>query len=670
MYNQNEERIYFNQNFINYRDKIYNSGGTFEISISNNTVDYKNFSSPNLLISIIGENKLRRMCSLNYTDTIDLYNSIKEIIQNIENIYNTQRNNVINKKYQFDRNLKFEFIYIKDINERVVSVSIIHNTSDFAKVVIPYSVFCSFAIGILKYFVNEYVNVTFSLSTRNLLTEILDQNKLIRNGIMILPSSISQIDNKINGGESTQVAAQAFENDSDPSCGTAERISDVLDDFEKFLGKDMENIVVEDLTSKAVLEEKKNNNEITSRFVTKTLTNDLEVFESMLAACVSRPDPMISLFEGFRRSMNLSDSFNFLPMISKENLKSLLYVSKFNHDFFVNSAINENKAIPSGFQILKYKVEDFEKIDFLNVQLAYDILLISGFMKIFRSRMESRVQDIDKNGSLFYLRIRTFLDPLVYSFLDEKKGKIITTNICNNFEKYETLQFFNHYQKILSENGFTTINVNDIREFCNEVNDKVLTKGILDININDRHENMFKNGTLRINIDNKLSIEQILNQLLPLEILEKSGVDLNEGSEKLTKAIEIYSIEKDVLDIFLRKDKEEKVKISNISKTVKFYNNEIPDGYREEFFKFIDDLKESNFDFQNSSFPVEELGENIIKSLYVWNESDNKKEPLSNYRAKLEECLLTKELILAKYLNSKIEEKEENVEWNLELLND
>jgi len=392
----------------------------------------------------------------------------------------------------------------------------------------------------------------------------------------------------------------------------------------------------------------------------------MSILESMLSSAVTRPDPMISLFEGFRISMNLENDFSFLPLISKNDLKSFLYISKISHDYYLNSYINQNKSIPSGFSILKYNLEDLSKINYVNLQLSYDLLLILGFLKIFRSRMESRESDINKNGALFYLRIRLFLDPVIYSFLDSTKNKIINTIVSSNFEKYSNFGFFNHYQKLLNENGFESITKNDIIDFCNELNDRYLSKNeLFSIYVKDIHNNLVKTGFLRIDSDNKLSIEQIINEFISLEILEKSGVDLKEGSLDLQKAIDNYSISETVLNIFLKKEiKIPKEKISNILKTVKFFNNEVPIGCRQEFFDYIEKIQDSNFDFNNSLFEMEEFGDNIIKALYVWNESDNKKELYTEYRQKLEDCLLTKELILVKYNtvlnNSKVED------WNLE----
>jgi hypothetical protein len=480
---------------------------------------------------------------------------------------------------------------------------------------------------------------------------------MIRNGIMILPTSL------INNNLSKDISFENIE---------SSQIEETIEDFDKFLGKDMENIQVADLDNKSIIEEKPKNLEINSPLINKTLTKDLSVLESMLSAAITRSDPMISIFEGFRRSMNLDDSFSFLPNITKNDLKSFLYISKLIHDLYLNLYMEKNVSIPSGFQILKYNVDDINSIDNFNINLAYDILLIMGFIKEFRSRMESRESDSNKNGAIFYLRLRSFLDPLVYSFIDPNKSKIILNIVATNFEKYLEIGFFKHYQDILITNGFKEIDVNDIKNFCNEFYEKVLKKeDTFSININNKHEELYKTGFLRINSDNNLNIEQIINELIPLEVLEKTGVDLTEGSENLKKVQENLKISDLVISVFLRKNdqKSKEIKkeiVTNLSKTIKFFNNEIPIKNREEFFKYIDDLKFNNYDFLNTIYDEEEFGENIVKSLYIWNESENKEEPLTTFRIKLEECILTKDLILVKYKSKpEIENKEE---WNLDLL--
>lgn len=660
--NQNDiNRIYFNQNLIYYKDKIYNSGGALEISICSSTTDYKTFSAPTLHIAVVGENNFRRLCSLNYADATDLFTAIKDILPEMNNIYLSSRNNVLLKKYQFDRSLKFEFINVQSMNDRVVSVSVIHSSSDFAQVIVPYSVFSSFAIGILKYFICEFVKISFDFSTRNLLTELLETNKMIKNGIQLLPSNL--IENK-------SITKEEFEDkmllEEVKSFSTKTELT--LDEFNQFLGKDMENIKVPDI-DKISLEEKPKNLEVNSPLIINTLNKDLNILESMLTASTTKSDPLFTILSGFNKSMNLIN-FNFFPEISKNDLKSLAYISKYIHDLYVSLYLNKNNTIPSSFPLLKYKINDINNIDVFHLNLAYDLLLIIGFVKIFRSRMESRESDASKNGALFYLRLRLFLDSIVYSFIDISKVKIIFNTVCTNFEKYSELGFFNHYQNILKENGFNTIELTDIREFCNELNEKVFIKGGLNKNINDKHDELFKSGFLKIKSDNNLSLEQIINELIPLEIMEKTGFDLREGSETIKEVLEKIKISPEVLDSFYKRDNkndtpEVKTKETNLLKTVKFFNNEIPERFRNDFLEYINNLKLNNYDFKNGKFEPEELGENIIKTLYVWNITDKKDEPLTTFRAKLEDCILTKDLII----NGIVKEPEEKQsdEWNLEL---
>lgn len=665
--NDSSSKIYFNQNMIYFKDNTYNSGGSLEISFSSSTNDFKTFSSPKLFISVIGENNLRRICNLSYVDSVDLFSSIKDVIKNISSIYSNGNSNVLIKKYQFDRTLKFEFIKINNGGDEVVAISIIHSNSDFTKVIVPYSVFFSFSVGILKYFVNEFVKISFMFTNRNLFTQILEENKQIKNGILSLPSSlVHKQDSTI--GVSPSVPLEQVEDNFE----NVNNISETINDFDNFLGKDMENIKVPDLENTSLIEEKPKNLEITSLFINKTLNRDLSVLESMVTASITKPDPMVTLFESFRLSMNLDKSFSFLPNISTSDLKSLLYISKIYHDMYLNLYTNQNYAIPSSFSISKYKVNNLENVDYFNIQLAYDLLLIIGYLKIYRSRMEARDSDGNRNGSIFYLRLRTFLDPLIYSFLDENKGKIISTNLCSNFEKYSNVGFFDHYQKILEENNSEKITLNDIRNFCEELNEKVLKTGILSLNTDQKHQELFDAEFLKLKYDNNLSIEQIINELVPLEVYKNIGIDVRENSPDMTKILENIKISDEVLDIFYNRKsdiKDKKEQQSNLSKVVRFFNNEVPIEFRDDFYKYIDEeVKYEKFNYFNEKFNMIELGENIVKSIYVWNESENKKEPYTTFRTKLEECILTKDLIIAKYEDKREEVVEIGEDWNLEFL--
>lgn len=638
--NENLERIFFNQNLIYHKDNVYNSNGSLDISISSSTIDYKTFSPPSIHISVIGSNNLRKMCSLNYVNSVDLFMSLKDVMDKIDQIYITGKNISIIKKYTYDKIIKFEFVLVQNLNERVVVISIINSESDFSKVIIPYLVFNSFYVGILKNYISDFLNLSLNLSTRSLLTDLLEQNKMIRNSLTILPSTI------INMKDDCQ---QIDKN---------EQIEHVMEDLDKFLGKDMENIKI-DFNDIVKENNKPKTIESDSLLINKTLTNDLKVLDSMLNSSSTRPDSMICIFEGFRRSMNLDNNFSFLPDITEKDLKSLLYVSKLTHDMYINLYLTKNISIPSSFGILKYKTEK-DKINEINIKLSHDLFLISGFIKIFRSKMESKEDDAEKNGSIFYLRIRSFLDPLIYSFIDETKINSVFNKICENFEQYNSSGLFSSYQDTLKEYNLTEITKEDIKEYCNEINLKLFSKGVLNVNINDRHIGLYNNSFLKMNSDNNLSIEQIINEVIPLEVQEKIGKSITEDIMKEK------NISKEVQNLFLnKKDKEpKKEQKTNLVKTIEFFKDEIPKNLTNDFIQYSIEIGTNNFDI--NKFNLEEVGENIVKTIYRWNETENKNELYTDFRSKLEQCLLSKDLILTKY-NSKQQEKNNDV-WDLELL--
>ena len=182
-----DDRTWINQQLMYYKDTIY-SNSSFELSLSTSTKDFKSFSPLSLNLSITTQSN-RGVCTISYPNGIDLINSFKEVMSNLDLVYDTNRNNQIVKKYQHDRNLKLDFK--KDRNdERVISISVVFTNSDHCNVIIPYYVFYSF-FGILKSFTSDFTKLNFDLINRTMLCEIFDQSKLIKNSIQVLPTSIN-----------------------------------------------------------------------------------------------------------------------------------------------------------------------------------------------------------------------------------------------------------------------------------------------------------------------------------------------------------------------------------------------------------------------------------------------------------------------------------------------
>jgi hypothetical protein len=95
---------------------------------------------------------------------------------------------------------------------------------------------------------------------------------------------------------------------------------------------------------------------------------------------------------------------------------------------------------------------------------------------------------------------------------------------------------------------------------------------------------------------------------------------------------------------------------------VKSFESEIPEEYKKEFLTYIDSLSD-NFDY--TKFKLNEFGDNIVKGVYEWNES-NKTEKYTDFYDRCENSLMSKDLILAK-MTIKKEEKSDDWFGNLEV---
>ena len=90
---------------------------------------------------------------------------------------------------------------------------------------------------------------------------------------------------------------------------------------------------------------------------------------------------------------------------------------------------------------------------------------------------------------------------------------------------------------------------------------------------------------------------------------------------------------------------------SNLERLIRTqFIDEIPEQYREKFMTYLVELGDKKFDLSTSKFPIDEFGDNVVKSLYLW---DPKNDPIvsKNYKQffmKVEQELMERDLILAK----------------------
>ncbi|MHA1814906.1 MAG: hypothetical protein ACTSX1_02790, partial [Candidatus Heimdallarchaeaceae archaeon] len=286
----------------------------------------------------------------------------------------------------------------------------------------------------------------------------------------------------------------------------------------------------------------------------------------------------------------------------------------------------------------------------INLELAYDLLLISLYIRAVRRRLENSDSDAMTNCSLFHIQMRCFVDPFIFSFLDEVEPDRLHAICIQRFRSYNEIGFFDSYKKRLEDNNCSAIKEDDILEAVVEVTTKVLRKTpyILEV-----HESSIEKNSLRLPTENNFTLEQITNEIIPLELSEKMGKDIKDKGV-IDELKSKYPISDEILNFFKQSKKKVNVskadKVSNLHRLCNHFDDEIPEQYKETFSKFIKEMGNVNFNFLSTTFPLSEFGDNVVKALYVWD-PENDSNMKTNYKyffGKVEEEMMGKDLIIAK----------------------
>lgn len=640
----NDEIQWFSQTLLSYYDKFYQTEGYLRISISTSTKDFQGFNPCNLGISISNANQDTRVCNLNIINATDLLFSVKESMQNPQESCSSKIQ--ILKKYVKGQNLIFDFLISSD-DEKVVRITINYGETDFVNIVLPFNTFYTFA-SVLKSFVTNYENICMNLINTFLLKEVLSTNRNMISSIKSLPSVFVE-----NGH---------IENESQPvpshlATGTKE----LTEDFEKFLGNNMENIDIPELDGEENKIEKTTIQEIDSQIIKNVINEKLVNLESLLTSIEMNPDPFNVLLNILSSKIACDEDFSLTPGITEEDKKSILYLSKLICNATLRNYVDNGVAIQSNFPIIKYPGK---QISDLNLEIAYDLLLFNWYLRCFRKRMEERTDDAIENGSSLYLLCRSYLDPLIFSFIDKDSAQNLQTILTSRFLYYSKLGVFKEFNDRLETYKCQAISEKDIPKFCEDIKE-----ALVDVpDVQEFHEKMHQNGYVKIPSNNNYTLEQIINEIIPLEAAEKIGVKINENNiESFLNGSQLSS---EVRELFLNQKQEkpetkkrETKKIDVLPRFINHFKSEIPESFRDDFIDHINGLGNKKFNFYESQFPLEELGEDVLKGLYIWNpESDPKMtKDYKYFFEKYENEVMTKDLILASF---KDEKQEESNDWD------
>ncbi len=616
-----ENLKWFGQSLLTYKDKQYGSDGYLRAAISTNSNDYKNFNSPTFNITI--SNSYQKTYTLDYVNSNDLLKAFEEALSKLngDNI-DIQRVN--------SKGFTLHFTVIPQ--DEIVAIQIISNETDFTKIVIPLrGVFEAFARS-LRYYVENYFKICSDLFLKT-----IDSNLYI---------TAEQLPGLIKG-ISSQIVGNYNPGNEGSDRKEVEKTAQTIDDLDNFLGQDMENIKVPEIENGKI--DEKAVTEINSKFVEKVIENDLYNLEMMLNNAALSNQSFITISNEIKTRLDIKrDQFTMIPGIPADEMKSLAYMTRLFYLLTLHNNMDKNIPIPSGIPVFKYMKDAAPDV----VDVALDLFLFGGYIRILRRRLEDKIENSIQNKSMLYLQYRCFLDPLIFSFIEHVPSETLESIIVSRYKYYdEKLKVFSRYTTLLSDSGCSNIKATDIASYVREVQEKVIGNTPY---ISDLHASF---DVAKIPAKNQFSLEQIVNEVIPLELAEKQGKDIK-TQEVLDKINEKYKISDEVLAYFLKKaPKAEKVKTqkeTNLERFVRSYRDDIPDTCRDNFQAFIKNLGNKNFDFLECSFALEEFGENIIKGLYNWKPKDNIKIS-QNYKAFFEifeEEIMTKESILSSVKNT------------------
>ena len=622
------ETIWINQNLYSHRDKIYQTNSTIDLTVTTNTKNYLNFSSPRLSIHIRSEvTSVHHSCLLSIQNVQDLLIGINSYTDNIDQTYMTT-NAQINRVYNNNKNLVVEF---KEYNNtKCVLIAIVSSESNQSYIFVTLQEFFQLA-SIMKEFVKNYIYLSMELPKRLPNKQILDKLNSIENNIKLIPSQI----------EIPIVTSNCNDIDKEVIQESIEFDKYVEENINNAKIPELENIQKEELSNKN--SQKPVELEYKSNLIFNLLQGRIENYESLINSLYHDPScPIKRLVQILKDYTNIGESVNdFLPGVSEKDLNSTSYISKlFFNTFFTKYLENDIKFPMTLPAVLKVKID--KKVSDKHIELAYDLLLINCFFKSVRSKLEARISDSTENLAVLHIASRSFTDVLYYSIIENINPEVVKNCIKARYNSYKEKGVFDYYNIKLEANNCEKINERDILNNLDDSCQNIIGKGKF---VNEVHTIGYNERILCLPPENDLPLEQITNQVIPLEtnINCNKSYDPSEFDPDIVKLITGNNI---------RKRSNKKKNITEYKSNLHRFINEvdfivqIPDRFRKDFINYISELNDS-YDFNDERFPIDEIGDDIIKGLYIWNESENKKESYKNFRVKHENCM-SKDLILAR----------------------
>ena len=605
MYQQGETN-WFGQTIQTYKDKIYGTQGYLRISLTTNSDDNKQFNPPRLNINV--SNNHSKNMSLSGENALELAMALAQAIKSFKG----EKVEIVKK---FKANLQLVIELFQHEGADLAKFTLLTNSTDFTVIIVPLFPTFMFFGRTIKDFSNNYFNICENIFYKSI-------DSIQKEVILQLPNLIK--------GMSRQVEMPTDLELPDLSKDVVEKTEVSINELDTFIGgSDMSKVNVPEIDS-GKIEEKENKvtfTDVESKFVTNILKNDLSTLENTISGLSVSHNPV----EGFRKRLvedgGYDEKFQPLSGITEDDLKSLSYMSRFTFLIFQKNYIESGALIPQGFSPLSFKAKDYTND---NIELAYDLLLFNGYFRVLRTKLESKIPNALENKSIVHLAYRCFLDPFIFSFINKIERDQLVSVILNRFRCYDTKGVFDKYKTSCTTFGVGVVSENEIRAFIVNLAEMILGNGGMPT-VDELHRGAYESGSLRLPVQNDFNLEQITNEIIPLEVSVK--LNKNQLTDELIEKIKFKeTISDEIIEFFKKKHKPVKTKkkneISNLERFIKTnerFREEVPNSVRDEFNEYIAKLGNKDFEFKNIDFPYEQFGDELIKILYLWKpEQDDK----------------------------------------------
>jgi hypothetical protein len=439
------------------------------------------------------------------------------------------------------------------------------------------------------------------------------------------------------------------EDEPDPDIDeeNAKSTSDVMKDFNSFVGEDLENIQV-DMPEIEIKPKEKPTNDPTDNKLYKWLDGDIKNYESILMRCCEKSNPIRDFEKELNEKYSEMDCF---PNITEKEMKSIIYLVGREH-FLYNEQAN-NGAIKRSFTINKYNGQKHAKP--INLEAAFDLLLLHIIIKICREKIENKTADNYTNKTLLHLASSMNITPFIFSFLSKETE--MKSVLISKFREIKELGMMKSYEENEFKSYDFDITEHDIRGVIEGL-EKYFDNDVSRIDTHMRHVTLFNNKSCLLNPDNQINEEQILNQVVPFEmhILMQNKSTETDRKELLAFAKERNYDDK-VISMFLKITPKKNIPL------VKFFEmnaGEVPEDQRQEFMDWIGEFQEKDYDLSDAKFPYDSFGEDAIKALYLWKpESGEKFITFKKFQKAIVSSTHDKNTILSMITHSKDDSKGE-----------